>query len=154
MSREKFLETMLDREDLTDEEFKLYNDEANQLVIAKEARKPLYQAKLEEEAKDLEYEKMLNLTEEQVDKMYEDTCLKYDGVNGASFKDWYAKSAKYYSIDGHNNVNARARSVNTIETIPHPTLAQARLTILKRIKYKFYDHAVRGHEFAWDIDDV
>jgi Tfp pilus assembly protein PilN len=155
MDRYKYLEMQLDKEDLTDEEFNLYNKELNQLEIEKQTRKASQQAiraqQLKEEQEEKELEKILSLTEDEVDKMYEDSCIKHDGVNGMSFKDWYAQSLKYYDIDSGFNVNARARSFNTVEIIPHLTYAQAKLTILKRIKYKFYDHAIRGRDFAYEL---
>ena len=153
MSRYRWLELQLDREDLSDEEFKLFNSELNdlqtQINIRAEIRK--------QELKELEDQKALDfanqLTEEKVEKMYTDACLKYQDVNGISFKDWYEKSLRYYSIDESYNVHAIARSKNTTEIIAHVNLAHAKLTILTRIKYKFYDHTQRGYEFAWDIDD-
>ena len=150
------LEHLLDTEDVTDDQFISYTREINQLdIIVKEEdrfRKEAKEAKRLEEEEHLELQKVLALTEEQVDKMYEDSCLKYQDVNGISFRDWYTKSLKYYDIDDKYNVTSRARSINTKEIVPHPTLAQAKLTVLKRITYKFYDHTMGGHEFAWDIE--
>jgi hypothetical protein len=153
MGRYRWLELQLDREDLSDEEFNRFNSELNDL----QAQMNLRIAARKQELKELEDQKALEfaaqLTEEKVEKMYIDTCLKYQDVNGISFKDWYEKSLRYYSIDEHFNVHAVARSKKTKEIVAHVNLAHAKLTILTRIKYKFYDHTQRGYEFAWDIDD-
>lgn len=152
MNRYDWLERQLDRDDLTDEEFNAFNKEINEL----QTRKNDIRDKREQERKELqeqvELDKILSLTEEEVEKMYEDACIKYQDVNGLSFKDWYEQSLKYYEIDAKFNVHAKARSSNTVEIVQHPTLAQAKLTILTRIKYKFYDHAKRGRDFAWDFE--
>ena len=149
------LEWQLDNEDMTDEEFERVNGEYNKLLDDLDATRLLAKAERErvrqEQADADELSNILSLTEAEVDKMYEDTCIKYQDVNGMSFKAWYEQSQKYYSIDEGHNVHARARSSNTVEVVPHPTLAQAKLTILNRIKYKFYDHAVRGHDFAYEL---
>lgn len=155
-SRLSWLEVQLDRDDLTDEEFNLYNREANQIQEGinerKKQQKLIRDQQRKEEQEELELAKVLSLTEEQVEKMYEDSCIKYQDVNGMSFKQWYEQSLKYYSIDEKYNVHAKARSADTVEIIEHPTIAQAKLTILRRIKYKFYDHAVRGRDFAYEIE--
>lgn len=157
MNRELWLERQLDREDLTDEEFYSINAELNLIQDKRNKRnKRIEQARilrdqqLKEENEAIALERAMSLTEEMVNKMYEDSCLKYQDVNGISFKDWYNQSLKYYSIDEAFNVHSTARSENTVEVIQHISLAQAQLTILKRIRYKFYDHAVRGHDFAWE----
>ena len=158
MERYRWLEVQLNRDNLTDEEFNVYNKEINtiqiEINIIKAERKAFREQKIKEQQEELELQKILSLTEEQVDKMYEDSCLKYQDVNGMSFKEWYAQSLKYYTVDVMFNVHARARSEDTVEVIAHISLAQAKLTILMRIKYKFYDHAVRGHDFAWNIKAV
>ena len=150
------LEWKLDNEDLTDDEFERVNSEWNDLQDEMEAPRAAAKAKrdleLKQEAEEAELAKIMSLTEEQVDKMYEAACTEYQDVNGMSFKAWYEQSQKYYSIDEGHNVHARARSANTVEIVPHPTLAQAKLTILNRIKYKFYDHAVKGHDFAYELE--
>ena len=157
-SRLLWLEAQLERDDLTDLQFDSYNREANliqaEINARKEQRRLIIEQQRREEQEELELAKVLSLTEEQVDKMYEDSCLKYQDVNGMSFKDWYAQSLKYYSIDDKFNVHARARSADKVEIIPHPTLAQAKLKILNRIKWKFYDHAVRGHDFRYEIEET
>jgi uncharacterized protein (DUF1697 family) len=154
MDRYRWLESQLDREDLTDEDFTKYNRELNELQAAKNERqdraRKLRQQQIEEENAEIALEKAMALTEEAVNKMYEDSCIKYQDVNGVSFKDWYQQSLKYYTIDEQFNVHAKARSANTVEIVPHISMAQAKLTILKRIRYKFYDHAVKGHDFAWE----
>jgi hypothetical protein len=150
------LEWKLDNEDLTDEQFTIINREYNELQDDLEAPRAAAKAKREQECKEMaeaeELAKILSLTEEEVDRMYESACTTYQDVNGMSFKAWYEQSQKYYKIDDHYNVYAKARSSNTVEVVPHPTLAQAKLLILNRIKYKFYDHAVRGHDFAYELD--
>jgi hypothetical protein len=155
-SRLRYLDEQLNRDDLTDLQFESFNTEANaiqeQLNKEEQERKAILAARRREEQEDAELEKVLSLTEEEVEKMCEDSCLKYQDVNGVSFREWYHLSLRYYTIDATHNVFANARSSLTVEVIPHPTLAQAKLTILRRIKYKFYDHAVRGRDFAWDID--
>lgn len=158
MDRYQWLERQLDRLDLTDEEFNTYNRELNSLQDLKNKRlkeqRAIREAKRQEEIEEALLAKALALTEEQVEKMYTDACLKYQDVNGMSFESWYKQSLRYYEIDDQHNVHARARTADEskIEIISHPTRAQAQLTILRRIKYKFYDHAVRGHDFAWDIE--
>lgn len=155
-SRLAWLEAQLERDDLTDLQFDSYNREANliqaDLNSKKEEQKRIQEQKRKEEQEEIEMEKILSLTEDQVDKMYEDSCIKYQDVNGMSFKEWYEQSLKYYTIDSQFNVHAKARSSNTVEVVPCPTLAQAKLKILNRIRYKFYDHAVRGHDFAYEIE--
>lgn len=155
ISRLEYLTEQLDRDDLTELQFDSFNAEANLLQeqINKEitVRKAIIAARKKEEQEDLEMQTALSLTEDEVEKMYEDSCLKHRDVNGISFRDWYKQSLKYYDIDSQNNVHARARSSNTVEVIPHISKAQAQLTVLRRIKYKFYDHAVRGHDFAYEI---
>lgn len=155
LSRLRWLEEQLERDDLTDLQFDSYNSEANAIQEALNSgrlqREAIKAERKRLEQEEIELQKVLSLTEEQVDKMYEDSCLKHQDVNGMSFKDWYAQSLKYYTIDESFQVHARARSKNTVEILPHATLAQAKLTILNRIKYKFYDHAVRGHGFAYDV---
>ena len=155
MGRYEWLEAQLDRDDLTEEEFDKYNKELNDLheqrsnAKAKAKAMAIREQQRQEEQEELALAKVLALTEEQVDKMYMDSCLKYQDVNGMSFKDWYAQSLKFYTIDEQFNVHAKARSPKDefVEIIPHLTFAQAKLTILTRIKYKFYDHAVRGRDF-------
>lgn len=156
VSRLQWLEKQLERDDLTDLQFDSYNREANLIQVEIHSRREQLaklreQQRIEEQA-EIELAKVLSLTEEQVDKMYEDSCLKHQDVNGISFRDWYTQSMKYYTIDNQFNVHAKARSANTVEIIPHLSLAQAKLTILTRIKYKFYDHAIRGQDFAYEID--
>lgn len=152
------LEWRLDNEDLIDEQFREVNNEYNKLQDDMEAPRAASKARrgqeLREAAEAAEVLKVMSLTEDEVDKMYEAACLDYQDVNGMSFKAWYEQSQKYYTIDDNHTVYARARSSNTVELVPHPTLAQAKLTILNRIKYKFYDHAKRGYDFAWEIDDI
>lgn len=154
MNRELFLERQLDREDLTDEEFYTFNNELNAIQDKRNQRieqaRKLREQQIIEENEAIALERAMSLTEEMVNKMYEDSCLKYQDVNGISFKDWYQQSLKYYSVDEKFNVHSTARSENTVEIIEHVSLAQAQLTILKRIRYKFYDHAVRGCDFAWE----
>jgi hypothetical protein len=154
MNRELYLERQLDREDLTDKEFWAINNELNAIQEKRNRRieqaRKLKEQQLKEENEAFALERAMSLSEEMVDKMYEDSYLKYQDVNGISFKDWYNQSLKYYSIDENFNVHASARSEKTVEVIAHVSLAQAKLTILKRIRYKFYDHAVRGHDFAWE----
>ncbi len=157
-SRLLWLENQLERDDLTDLQFDCYNREANLIQADINARKAeldkMREEQRKEEQEELELAKILSLTEDQVEKMYEDSCIKYEDVNGMSFRDWYAQSLKYYTIDEKFNVHARARSADTVEIVEHPTLAQAKLTILTRIKYKFYDHAVRGRDFAYEIEET
>jgi hypothetical protein len=154
MNRELWLERQLDREDLTDEEFYTFNNELNAIQDKRNQRieqaRKLREQQIIEENEAIALERAMSLTEEMVNKMYEDSCLKYQDVNGISFKDWYQQSLKYYSVDEKFNVHSTARSENTVEIIEHVSLAQAQLTILKRIRYRFYDHAVRGHDFAWE----
>lgn len=155
--RYKFLEAQLDREDLTDDEFNKYNKELNDLQDGVNARKKiqaeLRAIRLKELEEERELEKIESITEEMVDKMYEDSCLKYQGVNGISFRDWYTKSLKYYSIDANNVVHSCARSpqAEKIDSVPCYTHANARLRILILIRTKFNDHANRGYDFKWDI---
>lgn len=154
MDRYKWLEKQLDREDLTDDEFNTYNNELNELQHEKNLRqdraRKLREEQIKEENEAIALERAMSLTEEMVNKMYEDSCLKYQDVNGMSFKAWYEQSLKYYTIDEQFNVHSKARSADTVEVVPNISMAQAKLTILKRIRYKFYDHAVRGHDFAWE----
>lgn len=155
-NRYAWLERQLDREDLSDAEFNQYNKELNALQDEKNERRARIDAitalRKKEEQEEMEMQNILSLTEEQVEKMYEDSCLKHQDVNGLSFREWYAQSLKYYTIDAAHNVHAKARSANTVEIIAHPTLAQAKLTILTRIKYKFYDHAIRGRDFSYELE--
>lgn len=152
-SRLKYLEQQLERDDLTDLQFDSFNREANLIVAQlneeKKIRDAIVAQRKKEEQEEVELQKVLSLTEEQVDKMYEDSCLKYQDVNGMSFRDWYQQSLKYYTIDENNVVHSRARSKNTVESVPCLTLAQAKLRILTLIRTKFNDHAVRGYDFAW-----
>jgi hypothetical protein len=154
--RLRLLEWRLDNEDLSDEEFRRVNKEYNDIQDEMEAFNVDAKNRRLEERKRLaesdELAKILTLTEDEVDRMYEKACIDTQDVNGMSFKAWYEQSQKYYTIDESYNVHARARSSNTVEVVPHPTLAQAKLTILNRIKYKFYDHAVRGHDFAYELE--
>lgn len=94
-----------------------------------------------------------SLTEEAVEEMYVKTCLKYEDVNGMSFKKWYEQSLKYYTIDSNHVVHSRARSPKTVDSVPCNNLAHAKYRILTLIKTKFNDHAVRGYDFAWEIND-
>ena len=157
MDRYSWLEKQLDRDDLDidSEEYDLYTKEINALQDTRNKQQAIQKLIREQRLRDIQEErelaKVFELTEEHVEKMYIDTCTRYQDVNGMSFKSWYDQSLKYYTIDDKHNVNARARSEDTVEIIEHPTLAQAKLTILRRIKYKFYDHAVRGHDFAYEI---
>lgn len=157
-SRLRWLEAQLERDDLTDLQFDCYNHEANliqaEINVRKQQQDKIREQQRIEEQEEIELANILSLTEEQVEKMYEDACLKHQDVNGMSFRDWYAQSLKYYTIDEKFNVHARARSANTVEIVDHPTLAQAKLTILKRIKHKFYDHAVRGRDFRYEIEET
>ena len=96
-------------------------------------------------------ERISAITEEYADKMYEDACLKYQDVNGVSFREWYQQSLKYYTIDQNFVVHSCARSPKEehIDSVPCHTLANAKLRILNLIKVKFNDHAVRGYDFRW-----
>ncbi len=151
-----WLEAQMDRDDLTDEEFDTYNRQLNEIYEAQDKIRNAAKAKREQELRELREEQEIAwaeaITEEQVEKMYEDSCVKYQDVNGMAFKDWYAQSLKYYTIDANHTVHAKARSSNTVELIQHVSVAHAKLTILTRIKYKFYDHAVRGRDFAYEIE--
>jgi len=156
-NRYRFLENQLDRDDLTDEEFDLYNKELNQLQFERNKARAIFDDLRAQRAKELQEEKELefinSLTEESVEKMYIETCLKHQDVNGMSFKAWYEQSLKYYTIDANNVVHSRARSPKTVDSVPCNSLAHAKYRILTLIKTKFNDHAVRGYDFAWEIED-
>ena len=156
-NRLTWLEEQLDRDDLTEFQFDSYSREANMIQVdinvRKEKQRLIREQQRIEEQEEIELANILSLTEDQVEKMYEDSCTKYQDVNGMSFKDWYAQSLKYYTIDEKFNVHAKSRSANTVEIVVHLTLAQAKLTILTRIKYKFYDHAVKGCNFAYEFKE-
>lgn len=157
MGRIAWLELQMDRDDLTDEEFKTFNTELNDYYSINEKRrlaiKVKHELQLVKEIEEIELAKVEAITEEEVERMYIDSCTKYQDVNGESFELWYKKSLQYYSIDSKHTVHAIARSSKTVELIHHVSQAHAKLTILTRIKYKFYDHAVRGYSFAWDKDE-
>jgi hypothetical protein len=150
------LEWKLDNEDLTDGEFERINSEWNKLQDETESIRSAAKAERELARKELqeaqELDKILSLTEDEVDKMYEKACIEYQDVNGMSFKAWYEQSQRYYTIDNNYNVHSKARSPNTVEIVPCHTLAHAKYRILTLIKTKFNDHAKRGYDFAWDID--
>ncbi len=156
-ARIAWLESQMDSDDFDMSLFDSYSKELNELQTTVNEKREQHRLAKEKQRKEeqelIELSFIESLTEEQVDKMYEDTCLKYHDVNGMSFKKWYEKSLKYYTIDDKHNVHARARSPNTVEIVEHKTLAQAKLTILRRIKYKFNDHTLRGWDFAYDIED-
>lgn len=154
MNREVWLEKQLDRDDLSDIEFNTYNKELNDIqhernirkIKAEQIRKEL----LKQEEESRSEEKMSKLTEEEVDKMYREAYEKYAGtINGLSFDEWFKESTSFYEIDENYNMISKARSANTQEIVPHISKAHAKHSILKRIKYKMYDHEVRGHDFAW-----
>lgn len=151
-----WLEAQMDRDDLTDEEFDTYNRQLNEIYTRQDQSRAASKQRREEELKQLQEEMELAqaeaITDEEVDKMYTDSCTKYQDVNGLSFKKWYEQSLKYYSIDDKHTVHAKARSANTVELIQHVSKAHAKLTILTRIKHKFYDHAVRGRDFRYEIE--
>lgn len=152
MSTLRELEDALENiEDTDSPEWKRINEEINALVEKRERKiKESHKAK-EEAVKAAAIEKALELTEAMVEKMFEDTCLKYQDVNGISFRAWYNQSLTYYSIDSKFNVISRAKSPNVPPRIfENISYAQAQLCILNLIKYKFYDHAVKGHDFAWE----
>lgn len=157
MNRYQELERLLDREDLTDEEFLIYNKELNDLQDDRNKRAAIQAQARAERLAEQEQEKELafieSLTEEVVEKMYEATCLKYQDVNGMSFKSWYEQSLKYYTIDKNFVVHSRARSPNTVDSVACDSIGHAKYRILTLIKTKFNDHAVRGYDFAWEIDD-
>jgi hypothetical protein len=150
------LEWQLDNEDLTDEQFTIINREYNELQDDMEAPRAAAKAKREQERKELaeaeELNNILSLTEEEVDIMYAKACTEYQDVNGMSFKAWYEQSQRYYTIDENFVVHSKARSPNTVESVPCHTLAQAKYRILTLIKTKFNDHAVRGYDFAYELD--
>ena len=156
MNRTTWLERQMEREDLTDAEFTQYNRELNEIYSQREETTAITklrrEAELKQEQEEAALAKAEAITDEEVEKMYVDSCTKYQDVNGISFEQWYQQSLKYYTIDAKHTVHARARSSNTVEHIHHVSQAHAKLTILTRIKYKFYDHAVRGRDFAYDID--
>lgn len=158
-SRLAYLEQQLDRDDLTDMEWDSFNKEANliqeQLNEEKKIRDAEKAIRLKEAQEEAEIAFAESITEEAVEKMYIDTCLKYQDVNGISFKDWYEKSVKYYTIDANNVVHSRARSPKAkhIDSVPCHTIGNAKLRILTLIKTKFNDHANRGYDFKWDIED-
>jgi uncharacterized protein (DUF1697 family) len=155
MNRTLWLERQMERDDLTDAEFAAYNRELNEIYSEREDTTKISKAKraaeLKQEQEELDLARAEAITDEEVEKMYVDSCTKYQDVNGVSFEQWYQQSLKYYSVDAKYTVHARARSSNTVEYIHHVSQAHAKLTILKRIKYKFYDHAVRNNDFAYDI---
>lgn len=150
------LEWRLDNEDLSDEEFDIVNREYNQLQDDMEAPRIAAKAERERERKELadaeELAKVLSLTESEVDKMYERACIETQDVNGMSFKAWYEQSQRYYTIDENFIVHSKARSPNTVDSVPCHTLAQAKYRILILIKTKFNDHAVRGYDFAYELE--
>lgn len=156
MSRIQFLEEQMDSEDFDMNLYELYSKELNELISNRNKVKAEQQAILaerkreEKEQADLDF--VMALTEEQVDKMYMDSCLKYQDVNGMSFEKWYEQSLKYYTIDSNFVVHSKARSPNTVESVPCLTLAHAKYRILVLIRTKFNDHAVRGYDFAWEIE--
>jgi hypothetical protein len=155
MSRYAWLEQQLDREDLTDTEFNSYNKELNDLHASQEERRLKREQVLaeqrREEQEQIALDKILSLTEDEVEKMY--VAFYSDHfANAMTYEEWYAKSMRYYHIMGDFTVVSKARSVNTEERVEHVNLAHAKHTILKRIKHKFYDHFVRGRDFAWEIE--
>lgn len=158
-SRLLYLEAQLERDDLTDMEWDSFNREANliqeQLNEEKKIRDAALAQRKAEEQEQAEIEFAESITEEAVEKMYEDACIKYQDVNGVSFCDWYQKSLKYYTIDKNNVVHSRARSpkAENIDSVPCHTIGNAKLRILNLIKTKFNDHAKRGYDFRWDIED-
>jgi len=156
MDRYTWLETQLDRDDLSDADFDSYNKELNQLHAARQERRAKREAELEamrlEEVNTLALEKIMVLTEEEVEKMYVRFYTDHFAQE-MSYDVWFAKSTRYYTITDNFTVISKARSANTEERIEHVNLAQAKLTILKRIRYKFYDHFVKGHDFAWHMED-
>lgn len=124
-----------------------------QISVQEQARKAIIAAKKLEEQEELALNKILSLTEEEVDKMYQEAYEKYAGnVNGVPFEVWFDQSTKYYHIDEKFNLISKARSSNTEEVVPCQNRVHARHVMLKRIKYKMYDHAVRGHDFAYEQD--
>lgn len=153
MSRINWLEQQMEREDLTNEEFTTFNDELNKHYAIHGARKAKLKAErelqLKQEREAAELLKVEAITDEEVERMYVESCTKYQDVNGLSFEQWYKQSLQYYTIDSKYTVHASARPSKTVELIHHVSQAHAKLTILNRIKYKFYDHAVRGFDFAW-----
>ena len=154
------LEAILDGiEDIDSPEFKRINDQLNDLYSAAEARrKKREQERLAAELANkiaIAEAKIESLTEEEVDKMFVEAYERYAGdINGLTFEEWYKRSTEYYEIDDQHNVIAKARSANTEEIIPHVSRAHAKHTILKRIKYKLYDHGVRGRDFAYDKESA
>lgn len=156
LSRLNWLEEQLERDDLTDLQFDSYNKEANAIQTEinqrRAERKAFIESQQREKEEELAMEKIAALTEEMVDKMYHDTCIKYQDVNGMSFKKWYEQSQKYYTIDSNFVVHSRARSPKTVESVPCVSLAHAKYRILVLIRTKFNDHAHRGYDFAWDIE--
>ena len=159
-SRLLYLEAQLERDDLTDMEFDSFNREANLIQVQLNEEKKIRDAekaiRLKEQQEEAEIAFAESITEEAVEQMYIDCCIKYQDVNGVSFKDWYEKSIQYYTIDANNVVHSRARSpkAENIDSVPCHTIGNAKLRILTLIKTKFRDHAHRGYDFRWDIDET
>lgn len=155
-SRLDWLESQLDRDDLTAEQFEAYNREANELQDAKNIRVKKREEEREALRKEMEQEKALeralSLTEEEVEKMYVKFHKNYVSEY-MSYEEWLNKSTRYYTINEDHSVTSRARSNKTQETVPCVSVADAKMRILSLIKIKFYDHFVKGYNFAWDIEE-
>lgn len=156
MSREKWLEEQLDRDDLTEEEFQLYNREANEIQARRERRIQDHAKKqLELEKKNREekaIERLKSLSDEDVDIMYAKAYEKYAGdINGMSFQEWFEQAQKFYHIDGNFVVHSTARSPKpeNTDSVPCFSLAHARYRVLTLILTKLNDHGNRGYDFRW-----
>jgi hypothetical protein len=157
MDRYQWLESQLDREDLTPEEFNSYNNELNLLEEEKAIRKNKQklsreqQLKKEQEEKELEF--IQSLTDDQVDIMYEKAHIKYaSDINGMSFDEWFKQALTYYFIDGNFVVHSTARSPKPekIDSVPCYSEAHAKYRVLKLILTKLNDHGSRGYDFRWE----
>jgi acetyl-CoA carboxylase carboxyltransferase component len=158
MSRERlrWLESQLNRDNLTDEEFELYNKEANTIQaeinsINKEKERQRREREAEEkQERALEYVK--SLTDEDVDRLYIEAHNKYAGdINGMPFDEWFKQAQKYYTIDANFVVHSTARSSKQeyIDSVQCVSEAHARYRVLQLILFKLRDHGERGHDFRW-----
>jgi len=68
---------------------------------------------------------------------------------GISYAEWLKQANTYYSISNDYTVTSNAKSPTSISTWDNPDLISAQEKIYQLINYKYYDHFIKGWDFAW-----
>lgn len=68
---------------------------------------------------------------------------------GLTHETWLERAKSYYVITDDYTVISMARSKNKTRSYEFQYEYEARAKVLELIKFKHYDHFVKGHDFRW-----